>query len=82
MGSMDFISFGLGNPNSKRSGPGRKNLLGLRNLFRRTGEMEFVFSSAASDMDLDGSQAAVFHSQAELFIDFLDAVPLEAFVHD
>lgn len=33
-------------------------------------------------MDLNGSQAAVLHSQAELFIDFLDAVLLEAFAHD
>ena len=64
-----------------RSGPSRKNLLGLRNLFRRTGEIEFVFSSRRGDVHLDGIQAAVLHSQAELFIDFLDAVLLEAFAH-
>ena len=65
-----------------KSGPGRKNLLRRCNLFRRTGKVEFVFSSSAGDMNLDGFQATVLHSQAELFIDFLDAVLLEAFVHD
>lgn len=64
------------------SGPIRKYLFRVRNLFRRTCEIECVFSSFAGDMDLNGSQAAVFHSQAELFIDFLDAVLLEAFAHD
>lgn len=33
-------------------------------------------------MDLDGFQAAILHSQAELFIDFVDAVLLETFAHD
>ena len=65
-----------------KSGPGRKNLLRHRNLFHRTGEIEFVFSSSAGDMDLDGFQAPVLHSQAELFIDFPDAVLLEAIAHD
>lgn len=65
-----------------RSRPSGKNFLRHRNLFHRTGEVEFVFSSPASDMDLDGFQTAVLHSQAELFIDFLHAVLLEAFAHD
>ena len=65
-----------------RSGPIRKNLLRLHNLICRAGEIEFVFSSRAGDVDLDGSQATVLHSQAELFIDYLDAVLLEAFAHD
>lgn len=64
------------------SRPGGKNFLRRRNLFHRTGEAEFVFSSPASDMDLDGFQAAGLHSQAKLFIDFRDAVLLEAFAHD
>lgn len=65
-----------------RSGPGRKNLLRRRNLFGRTSEIDFVFSSSADDMHVDGFQTAVLHSQAELFIDFPDVVLLEAFVHD
>ena len=65
-----------------RSRPGGKNFLRHRNLFHRTAEVEFVFSGPASDMDLDGFQAAVLHSQAKLFIDFLNAVLLEAFAHD
>ncbi len=32
-------------------------------------------------MDLDGVQAAVLHPQAELFVDFLDTVLLEAVAH-
>jgi hypothetical protein len=32
-------------------------------------------------MDLDGIQAAVLHPQAELLVDFLDAVLLEAIAH-
>jgi hypothetical protein len=65
-----------------RSGPSRKNFLRRRNLFRRTGEVELVFSSPAGDLDLDGLQAAILHSQAELFVDFLEAMLLEAFAHD
>ena len=64
-----------------RSGPVRKNLLRRHNLVRRTGETVFVFSGPAGDMDLDGFQAAVLHPQAKLFIDFLDAVLLEAIAH-
>jgi hypothetical protein len=64
-----------------KSGPIRKNLIRLHDLFRRTGEIVFVFSGPAGDMDFDGFQAAVLHPQAELFIDFLDAVLLEAVAH-
>jgi hypothetical protein len=32
-------------------------------------------------MDLDGFQAAVLHPQAELFVDFLDTVSLQAVAH-
>jgi hypothetical protein len=32
-------------------------------------------------MDLDGFQAAVLHPQAELFVDFLDAMALQAVAH-
>jgi hypothetical protein len=32
-------------------------------------------------MDLDGVQALVLHPQAELFVDFLDAVLLQAIAH-
>ena len=63
------------------SGTCGKNFLRRRNLFHRTGEAESVFSRPASDVDLDGFQATVFHSQAELFIDFPDTVLLEAFAH-
>jgi hypothetical protein len=63
------------------SGPGRKDFFRRRNLFRRTGKVEFEFSSPADDLDLDGFQAVFLHSQAELSIDFLDAVLLEAFAH-
>jgi hypothetical protein len=64
-----------------RSGPSRKNLLRRRNLFRRTGEIEFIFSCLACDMNLDSFQTAVLHPQAKLLIDFLDAVLLEALAH-
>ena len=70
-----------GRRDGKRSGPSRKNFVRLRDLFRRTGEIAFVFSGPAGDMDLDGFQAAVLHPQAELFIDFLDAVLLQAIAH-
>lgn len=63
------------------SGPSRENLLSYRNLLHRTGEIIFVFSSPAGDMDLNGFQTAILHSQAELFIDFPDAVLLEAIAH-
>lgn len=44
--------------------------------------MAFDFASFAGDMDLDGFQAAVFHPQVELFVNFLDAVSsLEAIAH-
>jgi hypothetical protein len=50
-------------------------------LFRRTGEAVSEFSGPVGDMDLDGIQAAVLHPQAELLVDFLDAVLLEAIAH-
>lgn len=63
------------------SGPGRKNLLRRHDLLRRAGKTVFVFSRPPDDMDLDGFQAAILHPQAELFVDFLDAVLLEAVAH-
>jgi hypothetical protein len=63
------------------SRPSRKDLFRLHNLFRRTGEAALVFSSPAGNKDLDGVQAAVLHLQAELFVDFLEAVLTEAFAH-
>jgi hypothetical protein len=65
-----------------KSGPRRKNLLRRRNLFHRTGKIKSVFPGSAGDMDLDGFQVAILHSQAELFVDFPGAVLLEAFVHN
>jgi hypothetical protein len=50
-------------------------------LFRRTGETVSEFSRPVGDMDLDGVQTAVLHPQAELFVDFLDTVLLEAIAH-
>jgi hypothetical protein len=50
-------------------------------LFGRTGEGELEFSGAAGDQDFDGVQAAGLHLQAELFVDFVVAVLLEAFAH-
>jgi hypothetical protein len=50
-------------------------------LFRRTGKIEFEFSSPAGDMDLNGIQAAVLHAEAELFVDFPETVLLEAIAH-
>jgi hypothetical protein len=50
-------------------------------LFRRTGETVSEFSGPVGDMDLDGIQAAVLHPQAELFVNFLDPVLLEAIAH-
>ena len=61
--------------------PSRKNLLGLHDLLCRAGKTVFVFSGPAGDMDRDGVQAAVLHPQAELFVNFLDAVLLEAIAH-
>jgi hypothetical protein len=64
-----------------KSGPICKNLIRLHDLFWRTGEIEFEFSSPAGDMDLDGIEAAVFHPEAELFVDFSKTVLLEAIAH-
>ena len=63
------------------SRPGRKNLFRLHNLFRRAGRIVLIFSGPAGDLDLDGIQAAVLHPQAKLFMDFLEAVLLEAIAH-
>ena len=64
-----------------RSGPSGKNLLRLHDLFRRTSKIVFVFSSPASDLDLDGLQAVIFHLQAKLSMDFPETVLLEAIAH-
>ena len=63
------------------SAPGRKNLIRLHDLFGRAGEAVSEFSGAVGDMDLDGIQALVLHPQAELFVNFLDGVLLEAIAH-
>jgi hypothetical protein len=66
---------------SSRSGPSRKNRFRLHDLFGRTGETVSEFSGPVGDLDLDGIQAAVLHPQAELFVNFLEAVLLEAIAH-
>ena len=63
------------------SGPIGQNLFRRRDLLRRTSKIVLEFSGPAGDMHLDGFQSAVLHPQAELFIDFLDAVLLEAIAH-
>ena len=50
-------------------------------MFRRTGKVVFVFSSAAGDQNLDGVQTTVLHRKAELFVDFRETVLLEAIAH-
>ena len=65
----------------KRSGPIRINLFRRRDLLRRTGKSALAFSGPAGDMNLDGFEAAILHPQAELFVDFLDPVLLEAIAH-
>jgi hypothetical protein len=79
-GSAIALNSRLGN-SGIRSGPSRQNLPGLHHLFGRAGKVEFEFSRPAGDLDLDGVQAVFLHRQTELFIDFLDAVLLEAFAH-
>lgn len=64
-----------------RSGPVGKNLFRRRDLLRGTGKTVFAFSGLAGDMNLDGFEAAVLHPQAELFVNFLDAVLLKAIAH-
>jgi hypothetical protein len=66
----------------RESIPVRQDVLGFLNLLRRTGKIEPHFSGSASDFNLDGFQAAVLHSQAELFLNFFDPVLLEAIRHD
>jgi hypothetical protein len=63
------------------SAPSCQNRFRLHDLFRRSGEAVSEFSGPVDDMDLDGVQAAVLHPQAELFVDFLDAVLLQAIAH-
>jgi len=63
------------------SGPGCENLLRFGNLCRRAGEMAFNFAGFAGDVDLDGVQAAVFHPQVELFVNFPGAVRVETIGH-
>jgi hypothetical protein len=62
-------------------GPIRQNLFRRHNLLRRTGKMVLEFSGPVGDMNLNGFEAAVLHPQAELFVDFLDPVLLEAIAH-
>jgi hypothetical protein len=64
------------------SGPACKDLLGLCNLLRQTGEIEFQFSRPSGDLNLDRIQMLILHSQAELFLSFMDPVLLEAITHD
>jgi hypothetical protein len=68
-------------PHGPSSAPSRKNLIRLHDLFRRTGETVSEFSGPVGDMDLDCIQAFVLHPQAELFVNFLDGVLLEAIAH-
>ena len=70
-----------GRRDGTRSAPSRENLLRRHDLFRRTGETVSEFSGPVGDMDLDGVQAAVLHPQAELLVDFLDTVLLQAIAH-
>jgi hypothetical protein len=64
-----------------RGQPQAARILSAFDLFRRSGETVSEFSGPVGDMDLDGVQAAVLHPQAELFVDFLDPVLLEAIAH-
>ncbi len=73
---LEFLRVG-----GTRSGPIGKNLLRRHDLLRRTGKAVFVFSGPAGDMNPDGFQAAVFHPQAELFVNFLDPMLLQAVAH-
>lgn len=63
------------------SGPISNNFFGRHDLLGRTGKAVLEFSGPAGDMNLDGFEAAVLHPQAELFVDFFDAVLLEAVAH-
>jgi hypothetical protein len=76
--NSDLLALSVG---ETRSGPISNNLLRRRDLLRRTGKIVLEFSGPAGDMNLDGFQAAVLHPQAELFVDFLDAVLLQAIAH-
>jgi len=61
--------------------PVRQDLLGLHNLLGGTGKIKLQFAGSASDLDPDGVQAAVLHSQAELFVNFPDTMALKAIAH-
>ena len=63
------------------SGPIRQNLFRRHDLLRCTGKMVLEFSGPVGDMNLDGFEATILHPQAELFVDFLDPVLLEAIAH-
>ena len=70
-----------GGDGEKKSGPISENFFRRDDLLGRTGESVLEFSGPAGDVDLDGIQAAVLHPQAELFIDFLHTVLLQAIAH-
>jgi len=61
--------------------PVRQDLLGLHHLVGGTGKTKPQFPSSASDLDLDGVQAAAFHSEAELFVNFPDPMLSKAIAH-
>lgn len=63
------------------SGPIGHNLLRRHDLLGRTGKAVLEFSGPVGDMNLDGFEATILHAQAELFVDFFDAVLLEAIAH-
>ena len=65
-----------------KSVPVGEDVPGLRHLLRRTREIESEFSGSTRDLDLDAVQAALLHSQVELFMSFFDPVPLKAIRHD
>jgi hypothetical protein len=70
-----FLLWGYG------SGPGRENFLGLHHLVRGAGELILVLSGPAGDVNHDGFQAAGFHLQTELLVDFLHSMLLQAIGH-
>ena len=79
--ARDAKAEAVGRGDGTGSGPIGQDLVSLHDFFRRTSKIEFVFSSPAGDMNLDGIQAAVLHAEAELFVDFSETVLLEAIAH-
>ena len=77
-----FSGPGAGTWNGSGSGPGGEDRFGFHDLFGRTGEGEFKFSGALGDENLDGVQSLDLHGQAQLLVDFLETVLLEAIAHD